>query len=52
MSNISITDSQLNEMLQKLSLEKIEDLFKHEISKYTKKLLPLVYFCFIYNDIK
>ena len=28
MSNISITDNQLNEMLEKLSLEKIEDLFK------------------------
>ena len=28
MSNISITDSQLNEMLKKLSLENIEDLFE------------------------
>ena len=28
MSNISITDSQLNEMLKKLSLESIEDLFE------------------------
>ena len=28
MSNISITDSQLDEMLRKLSIDRIEDLFK------------------------